>query len=62
MAFQIQSGDVFDGDPSGECILLDGANEQPSGPKGPTELRNAKDAIAQEEFFDMALKKTLRHP
>lgn len=39
------------------AFLLDGANEQPSGPKGPTELRNAKDAIAQEEFFDMALKR-----
>ncbi|KAI9874034.1 MAG: hypothetical protein M1830_010266 [Pleopsidium flavum] len=37
--------------------LLEGTNEQLSGPKGPTELRNAKDAIALEDFFDKALER-----
>ncbi len=37
--------------------LLEVASEPQSGTTGPTELRSAKDAIALEDFFDMALRR-----
>ena len=37
--------------------LLEAASEPQLGGKGPTESRNTKDAIALEDFFDMALRR-----
>lgn len=37
--------------------LVEGTYEQPTGAKGPTEARNAKDTIALEDFFDNAMRR-----
>lgn len=37
--------------------MLEAVGEPQPGAKGPTELRSSKDAIALEDFFDMALRK-----
>jgi len=40
--------------------LIEAVSEPQSGAKGPTDLRNTKDAIALEDFFDMAVRRLFK--